>query len=74
MLADTDVDDWTIWNDLPLQYRRELRGLQDLPDYTQPRLWRRLRTFADPRAMDYGLSIGAMRLLDDEVFPPPFEE
>ncbi|MEB5930614.1 hypothetical protein MXL15_00155 [Pseudomonas mosselii] len=74
MLEDTDVDDWTIWNDLPLQYRRELRGLQDLPDYTQPQLWQRLRTFADPRARDYGLSIGAMRLLDDEVFPPPFEE
>ncbi|MEE1890551.1 dermonecrotic toxin domain-containing protein [Pseudomonas carassii] len=74
MLEDTDVDDWNIWNALPLQYRRDLRGLQDLPDYTQPQLWQRLRTFADPRAMDYGLSIGAMRLMDDEVFPPPFEE
>ncbi|MBC3437819.1 hypothetical protein HU735_20575 [Pseudomonas sp. BW16M2] len=74
MLEDTDVDDWSIWNALPLQYRRDLRGLQDLPDYTQPQLWQRLRTFADPRAMDYGLSIGAMRLMDAEVFPPPFEE
>ncbi|MBV4504770.1 hypothetical protein HU751_007900 [Pseudomonas sp. BW13M1] len=74
ILEDTGVDDWSIWNTLPLQYRRDLRGLQDLPDYTQPQLWQRLRTFADPRAMDYGLSIGAMRLMDDEVFPPPFEE
>ncbi|MFT0866620.1 dermonecrotic toxin domain-containing protein [Pseudomonas sp. CAM1A] len=74
MLENTDADDWSIWNDLPLQYRRELRGLQDLPDYTQPQLWQRLRTFADPRARDYGLSIGAMRLMDAEVFPPPFEE
>ncbi|PYB83370.1 dermonecrotic toxin domain-containing protein [Pseudomonas soli] len=74
MLEDTDADDWAIWNALPLQYRRELRGLQDLPDYDQARLWRRLRTFADPRAMDYGLAIGAMRLLDAEAFPPPFEE
>ncbi len=74
MLEDTDIDDWNIWNALPLQYRRDLRGLQDLPDYTQPQLWQRLRTFADPRAMDYGLSIGAMRLMDAEVFPPPFEE
>ncbi|QVM89169.1 leucine-rich repeat domain-containing protein [Pseudomonas entomophila] len=74
MLEDTDVDDWGIWNDLPLAYRRELRGLQQLPDYSQPQLWERLRTFADPRVRDYALSIGAMRLLEDEVFPPPFEE
>jgi len=74
MLEDTNVDDWSIWNTLPLQYRRDLRGLQDLPDYTHAQLWQRLRTFADPRAMDYGLSIGAMRLMDAEVFPPPFEE
>lgn len=74
LLEDTDVVDWGIWNDLPLPYRRELRGLQQLPDYSQPRLWDRLRTFSDPRVRDYALSIGAMRLLDDEVFPPPFEE
>ncbi|MCG8291553.1 dermonecrotic toxin domain-containing protein [Pseudomonas entomophila] len=74
MLEDTDVADWGIWNDLPLPYRRELRGLQQLPDYSQPRLWERLRTFTDPRVRGYALSIGAMRLLEDEVFPPPFEE
>ncbi|WP_313048711.1 dermonecrotic toxin domain-containing protein [Pseudomonas soli] len=74
MLEHTDAGDWTIWNALPLQYRRELRGLQDQPDYDQARLWQRLRTFADPRVMDYGLAIGAMRLLEAETFPPPFEE
>lgn len=74
MLEDTDVADWGIWNDLPLPYRRELRGLQQLPDYSQPQLWERLRTFTDPRVRDYALSIGAMRLLEYEVFPPPFEE
>lgn len=74
ILEDTDIADWGIWNDLPLPYRRELRGLQQLPDYSQPHLWERLRTFTDPRVRDYALSIGAMRLLEDEVFPPPFEE
>lgn len=69
ILENTDVTDRTIWNDLPLAYRRELRGLQDLPDYSQPQLWQRLRTFTDPRVKDYALSIGAMRLLDGEVFP-----
>ncbi|MDF9620697.1 leucine-rich repeat domain-containing protein [Pseudomonas entomophila] len=74
MLEDTDIADRGIWNALPLPYRRELRGLQQLPDYSQPQLWERLRTFSDPRVRDYALSIGAIRLLDDEVFPPPFEE
>ena len=74
ILEDTDIADWGIWNDLPLPYRRELRGLQQLPDYSQPQLWERLRTFTDPRVRDYALAIGAMRLLEDEVFPPPFEE
>ncbi|CRI57389.1 hypothetical protein [Pseudomonas sp. CCOS 191] len=74
LLEDTDADDRAIWNALPLQYRRELRDLQDLPDYDHARLWQRLRTFADPRARDYALTIGAMRLLEAEAFPPPFEE
>ncbi|MBA1189256.1 leucine-rich repeat domain-containing protein [Pseudomonas entomophila] len=55
LLAGISPGDWQIWADLPLAYRRELRGLTEHafflqhPEQASAELWRRLRRLqADP--------------------------